>query len=386
MIQRSQIEQDGRREPERPNNHLFQVVCSGSMPSILSLGASLALGFVLTSYAYAGVNFWTGYGPPTEGAAVTGLAVDPVQPTTIYAAGSEAGLFRSTDGGRSWSAVAVGQTAIPGVTAVAIDPVTPTTIYAGAVNAVCGGCAPPPLVYKSTDGGKTWSGSDAGLPGGTVLQLVIAPSQPATLYLNANNEIFKSSDGGRSWTHPGPPRPPPNYPSFQTIEQLAVDPQDSLTVFYADFGGSGTVGGIFKSTDGGDNWTDTQVPMFRPNSVVIDPHNPSHIYTTNGGEFASSTDGGTTWVSEAAPSGLETLVADRQNPPALYGSVFAFGVLNNAGLSSPIFSSLAVDASGTYLYAGTQNAGVFDYEVLISRQRLDGERPRPPAHQVERRP
>ncbi|HEX7254013.1 MAG TPA: hypothetical protein VF376_14115 [Thermoanaerobaculia bacterium] len=292
-------------------------------------------------------------------------------------------------------AIAVHQTAIPGVTAVAIDPVTPTTIYAGALNAVCGGCTPPPLVYKSIDGGETWSGADAGLPGGTVLQLVIAPSQPTTLYLNANNQIFKSSDGGRSWT--GPPLPPPNVPSFQTIEQLAVDPQDSLTVFYADYGGSGTVGGVFKTVDGGDNWTDTQVPMFRPNSVVIDPHNPSHIYTTNGGEFASSTDGGTTWVSEAAPSGLETLVADRQNPPALYGSVFAVGVLrstdagktwdslNNAGLSSPIFS-LAVDASGTYLYAGTQNAGVFDYEVLISRQRLDRERPRPPAHQLEPRP
>ena len=76
---------------------------------------------------------WTSNGP--EGGPVQALAVDPLTPTTLYAgtfdeAGDGGGVFKSTDGGGSWSAINTGLTN-PFVRALAVDPLTPTTLYAG---------------------------------------------------------------------------------------------------------------------------------------------------------------------------------------------------------------------------------------------------------------
>src|SRR6266852_4984349 len=93
------------------------------------------------SIVHAGNNIWTSLGPGD--AFVNALAIDPRTPTTLYAAGD--GVFKSTDGGNTWSAVNTGLTT-PYVDTLAIDPRTPTTLYAGTV---AGG------VLTSTDGGNT---------------------------------------------------------------------------------------------------------------------------------------------------------------------------------------------------------------------------------------
>jgi len=138
--------------------------------------------------------------------------------------------------------------------------------------------------------------------------------------------------------------------------------------------------------------------MSEVRAVVIDPVNTANIYATDNYAFgfAKSTDGGETWAFANAPFVLQSLVFDRQNPPLLYASSYFVGVFRskddgntwdsfNTGLSDFTVSSLAVDASGTRLYVGTYDDGVFDYEVLISRQRVEPGRHHPPAHQVEPR-
>src|SRR5215471_19216181 len=117
----------------------------------MRLGISFPLGLALSCVATAGVNNWTTYGPPVAGAIVSDVAIDPTRPTTVYAAAEQAGLFRSTDGGRTWSPITIDQNAGPTITRVVIDPVTPTTIYVGTTNFRGGGLPPSALVYKSID-------------------------------------------------------------------------------------------------------------------------------------------------------------------------------------------------------------------------------------------
>jgi hypothetical protein len=86
---------------------------------------AITLSLVATG-AHAGVGLWTSAGPPRN---VSALAIDPGTPTTLYA-GTDVGVFKSTTGGDSWTAVNEGLTN-SFVLALAIDPITPTTLYAG---------------------------------------------------------------------------------------------------------------------------------------------------------------------------------------------------------------------------------------------------------------
>src|SRR5207249_2244542 len=109
----------------------------------------------------------------------SGLAIDPQTPTTLYATSGSyvgslfiGGVFKSTDGGESWSAVSAGLPNLP-VPALAIDPQTSTTLYAGTQG---GG------VFKSTDGGESWSDFNTGLTNLLVSSVVVDPRRPTTLY------------------------------------------------------------------------------------------------------------------------------------------------------------------------------------------------------------
>src|SRR5262249_37419301 len=108
--------------------------------------------------AQAGINVWTSHGPPGP---VSALAVDPRRPGTLYAGTYGAGVFKSIDGGGTWSATGLTNAKVGDaiVVAFAIDPTTSTTLYARTAR---GGA------FKSTDGGRTW---DAVLPGVAVRAL-----------------------------------------------------------------------------------------------------------------------------------------------------------------------------------------------------------------------
>jgi hypothetical protein len=127
---------------------------------------------------------------------VLALAIDPITPTTLYAATrcciDPAGIYKSTDGGGSWQAVNSGLPAFAGVRALVIDPSSPTTLYAGLLNRG---------VYKSTDGGTSWSAASAGLLGATVNALALDRASPSTLYaaLSFQGSLYKSTNGGTSW-------------------------------------------------------------------------------------------------------------------------------------------------------------------------------------------
>src|SRR5262245_23011696 len=134
---------------------------------------------------WAGSDKWTSLGP--FGAGIECLAIDPQNPETLYA-GTQTGLFKSTNGGASWDKI----NSALSVFSIAINPRTPGTLYVSSY----GG-------FKSIDGGATWTPVSSGLPGlGSSLPLVdvtalaIDPQNPETLYAGTRLGIYHTSNGG----------------------------------------------------------------------------------------------------------------------------------------------------------------------------------------------
>src|SRR5881296_269434 len=138
----------------------------------------------------------------SQGGDIIALAIDPLTPTTLYAATDGGGLYKTTDGGASWNAT--GLTNIS-VLALAIDPLTPTTLYAGTNGAV----------HKSTDGGASWNATGDLLAYARVSSVVVDFVTPTTLYAAINvlsagwygsptgpttGGIYKSTNGGATWS------------------------------------------------------------------------------------------------------------------------------------------------------------------------------------------
>ena len=130
----------------------------------------------------------------------------------LWSSGGERGLYKSTDGGKSWKQKIVGLNEWTGVTDILIDPRNPNILYAASwqrhrnVAAYIGG-GPGTAIYKSLDGGETWKKLKSGLPSGNVgkIGLAISPINPDVIYAAIELErrkggIYRSENLGESWT------------------------------------------------------------------------------------------------------------------------------------------------------------------------------------------
>ncbi len=187
----------------------------------------------------------------------------------------------------------------------------PGLFYIGAVD---GG------VFRSDDYGRTWTPIFDDQPTGSIGALAVAPDDPDVLYLGSGeglqrpdlsvgDGVYKSTDGGKTWTHLG-------LRDGQQITQIALDPRDANRLFVAVLGhpyGPNEERGIFRSIDGGRSF---QRVLYKDEDtggadVLIDPADPRVVYASlwearqapwENGEFAGpgsglykSTDGGTSW-------------------------------------------------------------------------------------------
>jgi len=245
-----------------------------------------------------------------DGQQIPQIAVDPRDANRIlvavaghpYAANEERGIFRSTDGGKTFEKVLYKDENVGGAD-VMFDPRNPDVAYAGlwearqgpwengAWNGTGGG------VYKSKDNGKTWTQLKGGLPENIIqANIAIAPSAPnrlfASLALSPGLVIYRSDDAGESWTRITTDPRPAGRIGGGDLAVLRVDPKNPDIVYSASVVS-------WKSTDGGKSWSafrgapggdDYQNVWINPNNsdVIILGSDQGAIITTNGGKSWSS--------------------------------------------------------------------------------------------------
>jgi photosystem II stability/assembly factor-like uncharacterized protein len=233
------------------------------------------------------------------------IAIDPQNSNTVYVAaqgplwnaGGERGLYKTTDGGKTWKQI-LKISDDTGVTDVVIDPRNPNLVYAAAwqrrrhVFTYIGG-GPESAIYRSTDAGATWAKSQSGLPGGDLgrIGLAIAPANPDMLYATVEGKadeggIYRSLDYGASWEKQGPFLAQGMY-----YGQIICDPKDPERLYIPNVV-------LMTSTDGGK----TVQPVGERNkhvdnhAVWIEPANTRHLLVGCDGGVYESFDRGVTWV------------------------------------------------------------------------------------------
>src|SRR5438093_2981814 len=242
---------------------------------------------------------------PTGGAHISKIVVDPAtagsaSSSTVFAATSF-GLYKSVNSGGAWSRLLSAS-----VTDVLQNPSNGSVLLA-AVGCSYTSCNPASLangVYKSVNGGATWSLVAGGFPSFDVgrIQLATAVSSPSTLYAAVQNALgaggndgtllglFKSTDGGATWTgldHAG------EFCSDQCWYDLvvSVDPTNPNVVYVGGVG-------LYRSTDGGATFRSIGNPIHvDQHALAFDPRNPATIFVGNDGGVYKSTDRGLSWAS-----------------------------------------------------------------------------------------
>ena len=328
---------------------------------------------------------------------VTSIAVNPNNPRVIYIGTAWGGVWRTQNGGTSWTplfdhapSLGIGEPA-----AIAIDPVDTSVIYAGTSNRegsqFSGAQTQPGAgLFKSTDGGASWIQLGSSYPSSgpsnasiffsqSINVVIVDPSDNKIVYLASNFGLFRSTDGGLNWTKGAGPNGGANT--------LVLDPTSpaSARILYAGISGVGVV----QSTDGGQNWTtilNAATPAVATkltgggytgfSKVVValapptSPPNPGGIrvlYASMVGTpnvFAApdtvgvflSLDQGVTWTAQAATGTSSTtyggyafhLAVDPDSPGDGVGDIVYFGTLTqvrstNAGASFGATTGLHAD-------------------------------------------
>jgi photosystem II stability/assembly factor-like uncharacterized protein len=253
-----------------------------------------------------------------------GIFFDPFDHNHQFIAYTDIGLFSSDDGGKSWNSASIG---IPDKWVnttywLVFDPKVKGLMWAA--NSYDHDLPRPKMwrhesvtdfdggVVRSTDGGKTWEKSNAGMAPTAATDIVLDPTSPVNarvLYVAGFGDgVFKSTDGGKSWTlkNKGITQKDP------FAWRIVRDQNGTLYLLIARRSEDGSIGNsgdgaMYKSTNGADSWTPVKLPsgVNGPNGLAIDPRNPQRLYLAawpravgmqgEGGGVYLSTDGGKSW-------------------------------------------------------------------------------------------
>ena len=383
---------------------------------------------------------------------VTAIAIDPANPKIIYMGGAEGGVWKTVNSGETWTPLTDSQPSLA-VGSITIDPNNTNTIYVGTGEENFSGDSYYGAgILKSTNGGETWTQSssafgDVPCGGEWVGAIAVQPTNSQTLlaavepcYYGASS-IFRSTDGGKTWTsvyrnkngwvpatamifdrknanvvyaatayggilkstNAGLTWNPANGSGNNALPTaslgraaLAMAPSNPSTLYVAIANSSNTTEngnllGMWKSTDGGNNWTLLQnTPDFCSTQcwydivLAVSPTNPNFVvaggvypYHPGGSAVVTSLDGGTTWVDQSPQlhpdthalaftpdgstlyTGSDGGVWSTTNPSA---STINWTSLNGTLAITEFYPGISMDQNNVnHTYIGTQDNGTQKY-------------------------
>jgi photosystem II stability/assembly factor-like uncharacterized protein len=260
------------------------------------------------------------------------VRVHPADPDLVYVAAlghawgpnRQRGVFRSRDGGATWDQVLFGSERT-GAIDLSMDPHNPRFLYAALWQAhrtpwsmSSGG--PESSLWQSTDGGDTWRDitRNPGLPRGVLgrIGVVVSPADGRRLYavIEADDgALFRSDDGGATWQRASEEPGLRGRPWYYM--HVFADPRDVDTVWVADYA-------LWKSIDGGKTFGEVATPHGDNHDLWIDPRDPKRMIEGNDGGACVSFNGGQSWSSiyNQPTAQFYHVCADDQQPYRIYGS------------------------------------------------------------------
>ncbi len=294
-------------------------------------------------------------------ACLLSLAVDAT--ATLYVGTDGRGVYRSSDGGETWTALG-GDIGDRAVLAIAVDPAAPDLLYVGVADEHDPETAETigrggGTVFRSDDGGASWRQTNRGLPEVPVVAIAVDPSVSDNVYAATDGAgVLASIDGGETW------KPAERGLNGACLLRVAAVPTMPTTLVAASIDKSPR---LLVSDDRGRTWFDAEVQdqsgVFE---LIADPNDPGVVYgvTRFGRVIIKSLDGGHTWARrDPDPFQIHDLAIDPGSPTVLYGACGPCGVVKStdgagtwspAGSGLPTISQVAVDAGSGTVYATSE--------------------------------
>ena len=228
------------------------------------------------------------------GVAIWSILIHPRTPETIFVGTCPSGLYRSRDGGDSWEKLNAALTVecppiqFSRVTCLRADPNDDETIWAGVE--IDG-------VWRSRDRGDSWTRLSQGLSSADIHDLALFPGQPSVVLASTNNDLNFSRDAGESWQ---PQAVKGQFP-FAYCRGMIAKSDDPNTLLLGNGNGPpGTAGALQVSHDGGRTWTQAELPV-PPNSTIwtfaTNAGDPNLMFCASiNGYVYRSADGAATWT------------------------------------------------------------------------------------------
>ncbi len=273
-----------------------------------------------------GGSNWKNISDKYFGGSIGAVAIAPSDPTILYVGAGENtlrgnvsegfGLWRTDDGGRSWRNLGLKDTRH--IIRIIIHPKNPDVVWVAATGHLFGNNEERGI-FKTTDGGKTWRRVLFSDGGSGAADLVMEPGNPQVFYAStwtvkrtpyslesggSGSALWKSTDGGETWAKLNDKKGFPGKPLLGIIG-IAVAPSNPDRVYAIV---ESEKGGLFKSDDGGESWvnvsTDQNIRQraWYFSKIFVDPKNADLVYALNV-QFWKSTDGGKTFKSISTPHG-----------------------------------------------------------------------------------